>query len=239
MPTLVERLASSLSGLHRSGVTERTLYAEILRQTLAANDDYYCVWTVWEPDALDARDAEHRDKPHHDATGRFVTSWHRAGRQITRHSVEDYDRPGRDDWYHVPRKTGELCVMEAGVVRIGGQDVRVSREIAPILLAGRVLGVVGTDRLAPPANPPVPLRRAPLSVRPIAATNGSAGLQRLTRREREVHYWICQGKSNDDISRILEVSPHTIKNHVDHIFQKLGVENRYAAALLHPSRAAA
>ena len=60
--------------------------------------------------------------------------------------------------------------------------------------------------------------------------------KQLTKREREVHYWLCQGKSNEDIARILVVSPHTIKNHIDHIFQKLGVENRYAAALLHPTR---
>lgn len=238
MPSLVERLAASLASLHRSGVNDRELYAQILRQALTANGDYYCLWTVWEPDALDARDAEHRTAAYHDASGRFATSWHREGDTLHRHVVEDYDRPGRDDWYHVPRKTGEVCQMEPGVVRIGGQSVRVSREIAPILIAGRVLGVLGADRFAPPSTLPVPLRRTILSVRPLATSNASVGLQRLTKREREVHYWICQGKSNDDISRILEVSPHTIKNHVDHIFQKLGVENRYAAALLHPSRTA-
>jgi DNA-binding CsgD family transcriptional regulator len=95
---------------------------------------------------------------------------------------------------------------------------------------------MGLDTLA--ALPPgerLPARAHP-SVRILSANEQNSGLRRLTRREREVHYWLCQGKSNEDIAQILTVSPHTVKNHIDHIFQKLGVENRYAAALLHPSR---
>jgi DNA-binding CsgD family transcriptional regulator len=53
----------------------------------------------------------------------------------------------------------------------------------------------------------------------------------LTSREREVHHWLAQGKSNDQIARILGISIHTVKNHMDHIFEKLGVDNRVAAAM--------
>jgi DNA-binding CsgD family transcriptional regulator len=53
----------------------------------------------------------------------------------------------------------------------------------------------------------------------------------LTSREREVHHWLAQGKSNDQIARILGISIHTVKNHLDHIFEKLGVDNRVAAAM--------
>lgn len=53
----------------------------------------------------------------------------------------------------------------------------------------------------------------------------------LTPREREVRHWLSQGKSNDEIAVILGISPHTVKNHLNHLFDKLGVSNRYAAAL--------
>jgi DNA-binding CsgD family transcriptional regulator len=52
----------------------------------------------------------------------------------------------------------------------------------------------------------------------------------LTRREAEVLAWLSRGKTNRDISAILGTSPRTVQKHVEHIFQKLGVETRTAAA---------
>jgi len=52
----------------------------------------------------------------------------------------------------------------------------------------------------------------------------------LTRRESVVLLWISRGKTNKDIAAILGTSPRTIQKHVEHIFRKLGVETRTAAA---------
>jgi len=52
----------------------------------------------------------------------------------------------------------------------------------------------------------------------------------LSRRESEVLLWVTRGKSNEDISLILSMSMGTVKKHLEHIFQKLGVESRTAAA---------
>lgn len=54
----------------------------------------------------------------------------------------------------------------------------------------------------------------------------------LTRREAEVLGWVAQGKTNSDIGSILSLNPSTIKKHLEHIFLKLGVETRTAAAAL-------
>lgn len=51
----------------------------------------------------------------------------------------------------------------------------------------------------------------------------------LTPRENEVLFWLIQGKANADIGTILTLSPATVKKHLEHIFMKLGVENRAAA----------
>ncbi|MDP3071093.1 MAG: response regulator [Opitutaceae bacterium] len=53
----------------------------------------------------------------------------------------------------------------------------------------------------------------------------------LTPREAEVLYWIAQGKSNPDIATILGANVRTVHKHVEHIFQKLGLETRNAAAI--------
>ena len=67
------------------------------------------------------------------------------------------------------------------------------------------------------------------------SSNGAAiealSLQfRLTAREAEVLYWVAQGKTNRDIGDILGTRPKTITKHLEHVFDKLGVETRTAAA---------
>nr|WP_316643272.1 DNA-binding response regulator [uncultured Roseateles sp.] len=60
--------------------------------------------------------------------------------------------------------------------------------------------------------------------------DGIAQGLRLTLREAEVLYWVVKGKINRDIGAILGMSPQTVKKHLEHVFAKLGVETRTAAA---------
>lgn len=52
----------------------------------------------------------------------------------------------------------------------------------------------------------------------------------LTLRQREVLEGIAEGRTNDDIAKKLVVSRRTVERHVAAILEKLGVENRAAAA---------
>ena len=54
----------------------------------------------------------------------------------------------------------------------------------------------------------------------------------LTPRETEVLSWIAKGKTNRDVGEILGMSPRTVNKHLEHVFEKLGVETRAAAAAL-------
>ena len=53
----------------------------------------------------------------------------------------------------------------------------------------------------------------------------------LTPREAEVLCWVAQGKTNPDIAIILGMSEGTVKKHLEHVFEKMGVESRNAATL--------
>ena len=55
-------------------------------------------------------------------------------------------------------------------------------------------------------------------------------LLRLTQREAEVLNWVIKGKTNRDIGDILGMSPRTVNKHLEHVFVKLSVETRGAAA---------
>lgn len=52
----------------------------------------------------------------------------------------------------------------------------------------------------------------------------------LSRKEREVLFWVNEGKTNAEIALILKISCQTVKFHLKNIFRKLGVETRTAAA---------
>lgn len=66
---------------------------------------------------------------------------------------------------------------------------------------------------------------------------GGGGKERLealglTDREAEVLCWLARGQTNREIGGALHISPRTVQKHLEHIFEKLRVETRTAAAVL-------
>jgi DNA-binding CsgD family transcriptional regulator len=60
----------------------------------------------------------------------------------------------------------------------------------------------------------------------------------LTAREREVLRAVANGSSNREVADQLWISPHTVRTHLQHIFEKLEVRTRTeAVALLHSTSA--
>ena len=53
----------------------------------------------------------------------------------------------------------------------------------------------------------------------------------LTAREAEVLRWVAAGKSDAQIAAILHISARTVQKHLQHSYEKLGVECRTAAAM--------
>ena len=51
----------------------------------------------------------------------------------------------------------------------------------------------------------------------------------LTAREIEVLQLLAFGHTNKDIAEQLFISPDTVKTHLEHIFEKLGISDRTAA----------
>jgi DNA-binding CsgD family transcriptional regulator len=59
----------------------------------------------------------------------------------------------------------------------------------------------------------------------------AGGPERLTARETQVLGLLAQGLANKQIARQLSISPKTVGNHIEHVYIKLGVSSRAAAAL--------
>jgi DNA-binding NarL/FixJ family response regulator len=72
----------------------------------------------------------------------------------------------------------------------------------------------------------------PMMATTTSPPGGSTALSpQLTPRQEEVLYLLLNGNSNKDISRELQVSEETVKNHVSGIFRFFGVQTRIKAVV--------
>jgi DNA-binding NarL/FixJ family response regulator len=67
---------------------------------------------------------------------------------------------------------------------------------------------------------------AALAKSPVVRATNHQGLELLSLRERQVIQHVAGGLSNREIAEALKLSPHTVKNYLFRIFDKLGVSSR-------------
>ena len=107
----------------------------------------------------------------------------------------------------------------------GGIDY-VTKPIHPEQVVARVAAHLRTARTLQSARQ----AQAPADEKQIQATLTERF--QLTGREVEVLHWVSCGKTNRDIGDILGLSPRTVNKHLEHVYVKLGVETRTAAAAI-------
>jgi DNA-binding CsgD family transcriptional regulator len=71
---------------------------------------------------------------------------------------------------------------------------------------------------------------AKLATARVAAPAKPLAAYDLTPRETEIARWVAAGKTNPEISIILNCGVRTIEKHMERILEKIGVENRTTAA---------
>lgn len=118
----------------------------ILKSILEKNPQFVGVYTLWEPNAFDGLDAQYVNKPGHDKTGRFIPYWCRneTGSIIVEPLV-NYEKEGAGDYYILPKKRGNECILDPYVYPVQGKEVLITSLVAPIMVNGVFRGIVGVD----------------------------------------------------------------------------------------------
>ena len=156
------------------------------------------------------------------------------------------------DWLHLVRKLKFQNIASHGLIDIGGSIFSYfsfARIHPSVILKSKEILNFLVPHLHKALQTQLYPSRLPPSINPICRdsvepTNyevklkKSYGQHSLTQREEQILTWIGVGKTNWEISRIVNISENTVKNHVQNIYKKLGVNNRtQATGRVRPSTA--
>ena len=143
----VNTLAATMQGMRAAGhPPSRDQLDDMARQVLQLRTEFIGTYSIWEPNALDGKDAEFASKgPSYDATGRYIAYWNRGSGQIAVEALLDYEKEGANEWYATPRRTLKPSLIEPYVYPVGGKDVLMTTMVTPILVDGKFVGAAGSD----------------------------------------------------------------------------------------------
>ncbi|WP_395023203.1 methyl-accepting chemotaxis protein [Dongia sp.] len=152
---VTETMRDAFIGLYGAGNKDRATYLAMLESAVKANPQFVGVWTAWEPNAFDGKDVEYVNAdgkatfPNadlHDATGRFIPYVFTTTPGSFGHApLLDYTKPGPGDYYLLAQKSGKQQIIEPYSYDVDGKTVIMTSLVTPIVIDGKVLGVVGLD----------------------------------------------------------------------------------------------
>lgn len=142
---VVSSLETVLSTMMETGTANRNMANSILKNMLQDSPVAIGVWTGWQPNAFDGNDNAFAGSPGADAAGRFVPYWVRSGGALKLTKLEDYDTPGKWDYYKVPLTQKRTVVNEPTEVSVDGRKTLLSAIARPVIVNGVSVGVVGID----------------------------------------------------------------------------------------------
>ncbi len=133
----------------------RAVLFDTLRHLLENNPRYNGVFTAWEPNGLDGRDAEFagQGETGQNETGRFVPYWNRgADGKLGQQFLIEFDTPEtfptgvrKGDPYLVPKFEGRENVLDPFPYVVQGKKELLTNLAAPIVVDGKFYGIAGTD----------------------------------------------------------------------------------------------
>ena len=135
------------------------------------------------------------------------------GRQFTSVVAPDEKRRARESFAQKVAGTVSVTDAEVKVIGADGKLVNIELTSVPLRQGDRVIGVFG-QIAHQPSDPPVSAHPA------------------LTPRQSEVLRMLEHGRSTGQIADELHLSRETVRNHIRHLMQNLGVHSRLEAVAL-------
>ncbi|MEW7857096.1 methyl-accepting chemotaxis protein [Pseudomonas chlororaphis] len=160
---VITTLADQINDL-RAMAGKRSLDAAALREELnhslktafERNTKVLGIWLAYEPNALDGKDSEFANDADHasNEAGRFASYWSRAGgtglntvmveEDMNKTTLSVSGTP-YNSWYTCPRDSKRTCLLDPYADTVGGKLMLMTTISLPLIVDGKVIGVVGVD----------------------------------------------------------------------------------------------
>ncbi|VVO16191.1 Methyl-accepting chemotaxis protein McpU [Pseudomonas fluorescens] len=160
---VVTALADQINDL-RIMAGKRSLESSALREELnqslktafERNTKVLGIWLAFEPNGLDGKDSEFANDAARvsNEVGRFASYWSRAGgtgintimveNDMTKTTLSLSGTP-YNSWYTCPRDSKRTCLLDPYADTVGGKEMLMTTISVPLLVNGKVIGVVGVD----------------------------------------------------------------------------------------------
>ncbi|MBY8949208.1 methyl-accepting chemotaxis protein [Pseudomonas sp. SH10-3B] len=148
------RIMASKRGLEAGALREEI--NQSLKTTFDRNSKVLGFWLSFEPNGLDGKDSEFVDDKARvsNEKGRFSSYWSRAGGEglNTIMVEEDLNKTTPtlngtpyNIWYTCPRDTRNTCLLDPYEDTVGGKKVLMTTIASPLIVDGKLIGVVGVD----------------------------------------------------------------------------------------------
>jgi len=147
LATIIQLGASQRATRGANLALSREQTGEITKAALFSSDDLIGAAVTWEPNALDAKDADFAGKkPEFDASGRYMPYYTRAaGGGVNVEPIVFDPKPGANDWYDIPKRTGKVFFTEPYSYPVNGKDVLMASLVSPIMIDGAFKGTASAD----------------------------------------------------------------------------------------------
>ncbi|WP_432664637.1 methyl-accepting chemotaxis protein [Wukongibacter baidiensis] len=137
-----EGIVDTLEIMKKSGITDRALVNQMLKEKLEENPNYIYSWIVWEENAFDGMDFQYGNTPGSDSSGRYLPCWGRSGDKLVLEICSEYEK---NDYYNVPKVTKKNFIAEPATYKLDGKEVTTVSFCVPIVIENKFLGVAGLD----------------------------------------------------------------------------------------------
>ena len=139
-------LSSFLANTAGTDRADRTDTIGLLRQINEMTSGFFSIWTVFEPNAFDGKDADFAGKtPVYDNTGRFIPYVFNLDGKTDVEALVDYDVPGAGDYYLIAKNSGRDAITSPYFYEAGGKSVYIASAAVPIKKSDAIIGVAGAD----------------------------------------------------------------------------------------------
>ena len=169
----------------------------------------------------DEKNFQAATSPENGVIWRLMHAWQKVRRPLL---LGDALELGQYEYYAVPFARGDFNLEKLGLHNIVAHGVIGQNGIVSTFFCFSCAPHQLGDAQAQLIQLLMPYLHAAL-VR-VAGRRSGAQFGKITEREYEVLQWVKIGKTNGEIAQLLNISPNTVKNHVQSILRKLNVQNR-------------